>query len=198
MRTEEAEINRDDVLLRDFAFLQHLKLVCPAYARLLKTQVPKFHSPPPSGLQLLVVLPAVLPTSAATTTLATAATFGLRASFVHAERATIIFGAVQGRNGLIGLRRIGHLNEGETAGAARVAIGDQVNPIYGSVRFEHGTDGGFSRAEIQVSHEDVLQSFSSVLIELLDEAGLGLGPGCCGTIKSAPIIAVFRTLPRRA
>src|SRR5436305_11144517 len=107
MRTEETEINSDDVLLRDFALLQYLKLVCPAYARLLKTQVPKFHSPPPSGLQLPVALPAVLPTSAA----ATATAFGLGASFVDAERPTIAFGAVQGRNGLIGLRRISHLDE---------------------------------------------------------------------------------------
>jgi hypothetical protein len=69
---------------------------------------------------------------------ATAATAPLRAgpSFVDHQRTPTKVGAIQGRNRLLGLIGISHLDERETAGLSSVTISYQVNGSHFAVHRE--------------------------------------------------------------
>src|SRR5688500_11696557 len=100
-------------------------------------------------------LPAVLATRAATA--AVAAAIGLGTRFVDVESAAVEISAVQAvdRGCAFGIHA--HLHESESTRAARITIRDDVYAIHSAVRFEHGTDRIFGRAEGEITHENVCQ-----------------------------------------
>ena len=92
-------------------------------------------------------LPAVSAASAATTAATSAAitatiftapatAFCLGAGFVHVQRASADLGAIQGGNRFVTFFRVGHLYKSESAGAARVAVGQDGDAVYLSVRLK--------------------------------------------------------------
>src|SRR5271169_267291 len=70
---------------------------------------------------------------------------GLRTGLVHADRASVVLRSVERLNGLLGIR-VAHLDEAESLGAARLAIGDDRGRFDGSMRFEEGPKRGIVHA----------------------------------------------------
>jgi hypothetical protein len=93
---------------------------------------------------------AVRASAAATAAAAKATPFRAWPSFVHDEITTAQVGAVEGADRLFSLIFVGHLDEGKSAGATRLAILYQVNRIHLSVRFKSSTDLVFRRGERKV------------------------------------------------
>jgi len=83
------------------------------------------------------------------------AAVGLRPSLVDIERAPIHLIAVQSRDGAVGLGGIRHLDKREAARAARIAVGDQVDPLHVPVRLKERTDGRFGCGKIQIAYKNV-------------------------------------------
>jgi len=87
-------------------------------------------------------------TAAATAPVATETTaapamtgpLGPRPRFVYVDCPAIQAGAIERRNRAVRFRRIRHLNKGEAAGLARIAIPDQIDPLDGPVLFEQVAD----------------------------------------------------------
>src|SRR5690348_3448883 len=69
--------------------------------------------------------------------------------------------AVQSRNGFVSLR-IGHLDEGESAGQACIPVHHQLEIVNGSDRFEEGAERLRCRLQIQVANINVLHGISLV------------------------------------
>src|SRR5690348_11125589 len=57
---------------------------------------------------------------------------GLR--FVYVQGATIQVGAVQGRDCFLSFRFVPHFHEAEPAGASRIAVGKNADPVHLAIR----------------------------------------------------------------
>jgi hypothetical protein len=81
---------------------------------------------------------ATAPVATETTGAATAVTgaFGSGSSFVHVDGPAIQAGAIKCGNRAVCFRRVRHLDKGEAAGLASIAIPDQIDSIHGPVLFE--------------------------------------------------------------
>jgi hypothetical protein len=79
------------------------------------------------------------------------------------------FGSVQRRNGFVGFRRIGHLDKGETAGAAGFTIGNNAYAFDGAVRFKHAAQFRFGGAVRQIANIQILHDlpFSRAMLPRL-------------------------------
>jgi len=72
----------------------------------------------------------------------------LRASFVHSHRAPIEHRSIQRSNSCLGLRRLPHLDESDTAGFARIPVLDNRDGFDRSVCRE-------DISELQLCHRDI-------------------------------------------
>lgn len=99
---------------------------------------------------------------------AAAPTFGLRPRLVDVQCTPVQIRTVQRGDRLIRLRRIGHFHEGKAAAPAGVAICNQIDAIYLSVRFEQRSHRRLSSRKIKIADEYVLQF---VLFLSLNSAG---------------------------
>jgi hypothetical protein len=123
-------------------------------------------------------------TAATAETTATAATLGFGASFIDIQRAAVKFLAIEGGNRPVGLGGVRHFDECETARAAGVPIGDQVDTFYVPVRLKEPTDGRFGCGKIQIANKDVFHgvSFCFWLFGRKTRQSR-IQPGCCGKSK---------------
>src|ERR1700683_980341 len=96
--------------------------------------------PLPAGFAGLARVPLIIVATAASpaTEALSAATrsVGLWFGFVDLQRAAANFGSIQRRDRLVGLRRIGHLNKGEAAGASGFAVRDNAAALDCAMRFK--------------------------------------------------------------
>jgi hypothetical protein len=67
---------------------------------------------------------------------AAAAAFRFRARFVDVQRPAVQIVAIQGRDGPIRLRSVGHFDESESTRTASLTVGYQVNSVHTAVWLE--------------------------------------------------------------
>lgn len=92
----------------------------------------------PGGLPLgAIQLGPLVAIALAVTTAAAAAAIFLRAGFVDGHVASVEFAAVQGVDGAFRFGIDAHLDKSEALGAAGVAVGNEADPVNGSVLFKY-------------------------------------------------------------
>jgi hypothetical protein len=119
-------------------------------------------------------LPALSPSAAATaaiataaalatttTETATAAALGLRPSFIDVQCTAIEFRAVEMSNGCLRSLRIGHFDECETTGLARVTIRNDIYTLHTAILGECGMQVILRSLITEVSDKYVGHSFGS-------------------------------------
>src|ERR1043166_3019652 len=122
--------------------------------------------------------------TAGVSTPAAATTLGFGASFVHVQRTTLELGAVQAGDGLVGFLGVAHFDKRKAAGAARIAIRHQVDPINRSIPLKHGTYGGVCSGKIQIANENILHVFILFCLSIARQRrGRSGQPGSGGTFK---------------
>jgi hypothetical protein len=110
----------------------------------------------PAGLA-----PAAAATAVSTTATAVAAaaaestTLGAGTRFVDVQRAAVQFLTIQPLNGFHGLGLIGHLDKGEAAGLAGVAVADNAGLFNGAVRGKSSLELGLRGLISKVSNKDI-------------------------------------------
>ncbi len=101
-------------------------------------------------------LPAIA-TAATATAAAAAAARSARTRLVDGERTPAQLSPVEGLDGVVALAVVGHLDEREAAGAARVPIHDHVDPRHRTVVLEELLELGLAGGEGKIADVDVLQ-----------------------------------------
>src|SRR5512143_3614057 len=90
---------------------------------------------------------------------AAAATFGLRACLVHANRAAVMLRAVQRLDRLLRVR-VAHLDESESLRAPGIAIDDHRRGLHGAVALEESPEAGVVHPVREVSHIELHSRWS--------------------------------------
>src|ERR1035438_1725861 len=104
--------------------------------------------------------------AAATRTAAEGASaVGLGPGLVNIEGAPIQLGAVQGGDSAIGLGAVRHLDKREGTRAARIAVGNQVDPLHVPVRLKERTDGRLGCGKIQIAYKNVFHLKGSFVFD---------------------------------
>jgi hypothetical protein len=104
---------------------------------------------------------AAKPTTAAATT-STARTICFRFGLVDGQGSSAQIGPVERRNRFVSLAGIGHFDESETAGAARIPVGHESNFLHRAMGLEQISQLGFGGAVGEVSNVQVLHRNSSL------------------------------------
>jgi len=116
--------------------------------------------------------------AAATRTAAEGASaVGLGPGLVNIEGAPIQLGAVQGGDSAIGLGAVRHLDKREAARAARIAVGNQVDPLHVPVRLKSARmeDSVAAKSKLPTKMFFILKVPSYLTVRARDEAD-GLRP----------------------
>src|SRR5580698_7246206 len=98
-------------------------------------------------------LPAVAATTATTAaaTPASKTAFRFRTRFVDIQRPAIQLSSIQFSDRTIRFRVGTHLDKSEPTGLPGIAVGNDVDPLDGTVRLEQRSDRSFGSSEVQVS-----------------------------------------------
>ena len=94
-------------------------------------------------------------TAAVATATAESATLGAGTRFVHVQGAAVQFLTVQTLDGFHGLGLIGHLDKGEAAGLAGVAIANNAGLFNGAVRGKRSLELGLRGLISKVSNKNI-------------------------------------------
>jgi hypothetical protein len=101
---------------------------------------------------------------AATATVATAAALAFRTSFVDIQGSAAHFMAIDGGDGPVAFRVIGHFDERKASGLACVAVGYYTHAVDCAMGFKQRTDVLFSGVETKISHKNILHFGSAFWI----------------------------------
>ena len=108
-------------------------------------------------------LPAVvhsLSAAAASAAVPAAATVFLRAGFIDGEAASIQLPAAQGFDGAVSIGIDTHFDKPKAFGAARIAVGYDVDALHRPVCLKHGSNRIFGGIEAEVSYNNILHLVS--------------------------------------
>ena len=96
-------------------------------------------------------------TTAATVAAATAEStaFGTRTGFVHIQRAAVQFLTIEGLDGFHGLGLIGHLDKGEAARLASIAIANHAGFFYRTIGGKSSLELGLRGLISKVSNKNI-------------------------------------------
>jgi hypothetical protein len=114
----------------------------------------------PPGTAATAAATTVRASSATAAETSTAATLGFGAGFINIQRPAVELRSVERGDRLIRFGGIRHFDEGETTGAAGVAVGYQVDALHTSVRLEERSDGRFGCGKIQIAYKNILHTLS--------------------------------------
>src|ERR1700733_3826054 len=112
---------------------------------------------------LISVAASTTTATAAATASATAGTFGLGPRLVDVDGATAHLRTIQRGNCFVSVLVAGHLHEAETAGAPRITVRHDANPVHLPEMFEQGPKFVFVCVEAQISNKNILHASASAL-----------------------------------